>query len=112
MPTAIKNIRQIILGAGKQLILFCPNRILRDKKIQMNLVAPYKLINAFLEETIDKETYLKKKEELIKPKTELNQKKSDFGQNKDFSGCTNLFRAGNFNLISSHPDRISASLLS
>ena len=44
MPTAIKNIRQIILGAGKQLILFCPNRILRDKKIHMNFVAPYSLI--------------------------------------------------------------------
>jgi hypothetical protein len=43
-----------------------------------------KLVNAFLEETIDKDSYLKKKEELIKPKTELNQKKSDFGQNNKF----------------------------
>ena len=30
---------------------------------------------------------------------------------EDFSGCTNLFRAGNFNLISSHQNRIPASLL-
>jgi hypothetical protein len=44
MPTAIKNICQIILSAGKQLILFCPNSILRDKKIHMNFVAPYNLI--------------------------------------------------------------------
>src|ERR1035438_9641317 len=44
MPTAVKNIRQIILRAGKQLFLLCPNRILRDKKVQMNLVAPYVLI--------------------------------------------------------------------
>jgi hypothetical protein len=43
-PTAIKNICQIIFSAGKQLILFCPNRILRDKKIHMNFVAPYSLI--------------------------------------------------------------------
>ena len=41
---SLKNIRQIILNAGKQLILFCPNRILRDKKIHMNFVAPYSLI--------------------------------------------------------------------
>ena len=39
-----------------------------------------KLVNAFLEETIDKDTYLKKKDELIKLKTEIHQKKSDFGQ--------------------------------
>ena len=39
-----------------------------------------KLVNAFLEETIDKDAYLKKKEELIKLKTEIHQKKSDFGQ--------------------------------
>jgi site-specific DNA recombinase len=43
-----------------------------------------KLINAFLEETIDKDSYLKKKEELIKLKTELLQKKSDFGQKGKF----------------------------
>jgi hypothetical protein len=39
-----------------------------------------KLINAFLEETIDKETYLKKKEELVMLKTEIIQKKADFAQ--------------------------------
>ena len=39
-----------------------------------------KLVNAFLEETIDKDTYLKKKDELIMLKTELLQKKADFGQ--------------------------------
>ena len=39
-----------------------------------------KLVNGFLDETIEKSAYLKKKEELIKLKTELIQKKSDFGQ--------------------------------
>jgi DNA invertase Pin-like site-specific DNA recombinase len=39
-----------------------------------------KLINAFLDETIEKSVYLQKKDELIKLKMELIQKKSDFGQ--------------------------------
>ena len=39
-----------------------------------------KLVNAFLDGTIEKETYLQKKDELIKTKTELLQKKSDFGR--------------------------------
>ncbi len=39
-----------------------------------------KLVNAFLEETIEKDIYLKKKEELIKLKTNLSQQKDDFGQ--------------------------------
>ena len=43
-----------------------------------------KLVNAFLEETIDKGTYLKKKEEQIKLKTELTQKKTDLRQKGKF----------------------------
>ena len=39
-----------------------------------------RLVNAFLDGTIDKEIYLLKKEELIKTKAELSQKKNDFGQ--------------------------------
>ena len=39
-----------------------------------------KLINSFLDGTIEKSAYLKKKDELIKLKMELIQKKSDFGQ--------------------------------
>src|ERR1035437_6501334 len=62
---SLKNIRQIILRAGKQLILFCPNRILRDKKIQMNLVAPYNLIAKYKGE----------EEELIKNNTGAQEDK-------------------------------------
>ena len=39
-----------------------------------------KLVNAFLDGTIEKETYLTKKDELIKTKTELLEKKRDFGR--------------------------------
>jgi site-specific DNA recombinase len=39
-----------------------------------------KLVNAFLDGTIEKETYLVKKDELIKTKIDLNQRKSDFGR--------------------------------
>ena len=39
-----------------------------------------KLINAFLDGDIEKETYLKKKEELIKTKKDLSGQKSDFGR--------------------------------
>jgi DNA invertase Pin-like site-specific DNA recombinase len=39
-----------------------------------------KLVNAFLEGTIEKETYLAKKNEIIKTKTALLQKKDDFGR--------------------------------
>jgi hypothetical protein len=38
------------------------------------------LVNAFLDGTVDKETYLRKKDELIKVKTDLSQKKIGFGQ--------------------------------
>ena len=37
-----------------------------------------KLVNAFLDWTIEKETYLIKKDELIKLKTELSERKQDF----------------------------------
>jgi DNA invertase Pin-like site-specific DNA recombinase len=39
-----------------------------------------KLVNAFLDGTIEKETYLIKKDELVKIKTELLEKKRDFGR--------------------------------
>ena len=39
-----------------------------------------KLVNAFLDGTIEKETYLIKKDELVKLKTELLERKRDFGQ--------------------------------
>lgn len=39
-----------------------------------------KLVNAFLDGSIEKETYLVKKGELIKTKTDLNKRKSDFGR--------------------------------
>jgi hypothetical protein len=37
-------------------------------------------VNAFLDGTIEKETYLAKKDELIKTKTDLNKRKADFGR--------------------------------
>ena len=39
-----------------------------------------KLVNAFLDGTIEKETYLIKKDELVKAKTELLERKRDFGR--------------------------------
>mgnify|MGYP001604630505 CR=1 FL=1 len=39
-----------------------------------------KLVNAFLDGTIEKETYLVKKDELVKLKTELLERKRDFGR--------------------------------
>ena len=39
-----------------------------------------KLVDSYLDNTIEKEVYLKKKESLIKQKTELHQKKSDFAK--------------------------------
>ena len=39
-----------------------------------------KLVNALLDGSIEKETYLAKKDELIKTKTDLNKRKSDFGR--------------------------------
>jgi hypothetical protein len=39
-----------------------------------------KLVNAFLDGTIEKETYLIKKDELVKLKTELLERKRDFGR--------------------------------
>ena len=39
-----------------------------------------KLVDSYLDGSIDKEMYLIKKEEIIKTKTDLNQKKSDFGR--------------------------------
>ena len=39
-----------------------------------------KLVNAFLDGSIEKETYLAKKDELIKIKTDLNKRRADFGR--------------------------------
>ena len=39
-----------------------------------------KLVNAFLDGSIEKETYLAKKDELIKTKTDLNRRRADFGR--------------------------------
>ncbi|GIW68765.1 hypothetical protein D6792_03015 [Candidatus Parcubacteria bacterium] len=39
-----------------------------------------RLVNAFLDGSIEKETYLAKKDELIKTKTDLNKRKADFGR--------------------------------
>ncbi|MFH1778665.1 MAG: recombinase family protein [Candidatus Omnitrophota bacterium] len=51
-----------------------------EAKIKETEVRLDRLVNAFLDGTIEKETYLQKKDELIKIKTELLQKKSDFGR--------------------------------
>ncbi len=51
-----------------------------DEKIKETETRLDKLVNAFLDGTIEKETYLVKKDELIKTKTDLNKRKSDFGR--------------------------------
>ncbi len=51
-----------------------------EKEIKETEAKLDKLVNAFLDGSIEKETYLAKKDELIKTKTDLNKKKSDFGR--------------------------------
>ena len=51
-----------------------------DEKIKEAETKLDKLVNAFLDGSIEKETYLVKKDELIKTKTDLNKRKSDFGR--------------------------------
>ena len=51
-----------------------------DEKIKEVKTKLDKLVNAFLDGSIEKETYLVKKDELIKTKTDLNKRKSDFGR--------------------------------
>jgi len=51
-----------------------------DEKIKEAEMKLDKLVNAFLDGSIEKETYLVKKDELIKTKTDLNKRKSDFGR--------------------------------
>ena len=51
-----------------------------DERIKETETKLDKLVNAFLDGTIEKETYLVKKDELIKTKTDLNKRKSDFGR--------------------------------
>jgi hypothetical protein len=51
-----------------------------DAKIKETDEKLNKLVNAFLDGTIEKETYLIKKDELIKLKTELLKRKRDFGR--------------------------------
>ncbi|MBU1663194.1 hypothetical protein KKE87_03695, partial [Patescibacteria group bacterium] len=56
---------------------FAQNLEEKIKEAEMKLD---KLVNAFLDGSIEKETYLVKKDELIKTKTDLNKRKSDFGR--------------------------------
>ena len=49
-----------------------------EEKIKEAEIKLDKLVNAFLDGAIEKETYLVKKDELIKTKTDLNKRKSDF----------------------------------
>ena len=56
---------------------FAQNLALKIKETDEKLD---KLVNAFLDGTIEKETYLIKKDELIKLKTELLERKRDFGR--------------------------------
>ena len=51
-----------------------------EKEIKETEAKLDKLVNAFLDGSIEKETYLAKKDELIKTKTDLNKRKSDFGR--------------------------------
>lgn len=51
-----------------------------DEKIKETEAKLDKLVNAFLDGSIEKETYLAKKDELIKTKTDLNKRKADFGR--------------------------------
>ena len=51
-----------------------------DEKIKEAETKLDKLVNAFLDGSIEKETYLVKKDELIKTKTDLNKRKSYFGR--------------------------------
>ena len=50
------------------------------KDIRETEVKLDRLVNAFLDGSIEKETYLAKKDELITTKTDLQRRKSDFGQ--------------------------------
>jgi len=54
-----------------------------EAKIKETEIKLDRLVNAFLDGTIEKETYLQKKDELIKTKTDLLQKKSDFGRKRN-----------------------------
>ena len=51
-----------------------------DERIKETETKLDKLVNAFLDGSIEKEAYLVKKDELIKTKTDLNKRKSDFGR--------------------------------
>jgi len=42
-----------------------------------------KLVNAFLDGSIEKETYLIKKDKFIKTKTDLNKRRADFGRKRN-----------------------------
>ncbi|MHB8261430.1 MAG: hypothetical protein ACYDEC_14290 [Bacteroidia bacterium] len=61
----------------KSLILFAQTMETKLKETEQRLD---KLINAFLDGTIEKSDYLLKKDELVKLKMEIIQKKADFGQ--------------------------------
>ncbi|MHB8403699.1 MAG: recombinase zinc ribbon domain-containing protein, partial [Bacteroidia bacterium] len=61
----------------KSIIAFAQTMETKLKEIEQRLD---KLINSFLDGTIEKSAYLKKKDELVKLKTEIIQKRVDFGQ--------------------------------
>ena len=57
--------------------IFAQNLEIKIKQINEKLD---KLINAFLDDDVEKDTYLKKKDELIQTKKSLQQQKMDFGR--------------------------------
>ena len=65
-----------------------------EKEIKETEARLDKLVNAFLDGSIEKETYLVKKDELITTKTDLQRRKSDFG------------RKGNNWIVSSHLEKV------
>ena len=60
---------------------FAQNLASEIKSIELKLD---KLVSAFLDGVIERETYLQKKDQLIKAKLTLQQKKADFGQKGNF----------------------------
>ena len=73
----LKRIDEWAKKQGQSSQIFAQNL---DKEIKETEVKLDKLVNAFLDGDIEKETYLTKKDELIKSKISLNKRKSDFGR--------------------------------
>ncbi|MBU1130738.1 recombinase family protein [Patescibacteria group bacterium] len=74
---------------------------LKDTEIKLD-----KLVNGFLDGTIEKETFLSKKDELIKTKTDLKQMKSGFGRkgNNQLEPLRDWVKSANYagKLVMSH----------